>query len=117
MKKLAIVALVLVALSFVGCGVPAELLGTWERDWGVQGDSWEFKANKEVVYTYYINGEVSDTLTYDYVVDGDVLTLSLLDVEIYTWRYDVEGNELKLYYLFDDDEETEDDLYWTYTKK
>ena len=111
MKKLAIVALVLVALSFVGCGVPAELLGTWEREWydGAQGESWEFKANKEVVYTYYINGETSSTLTYDYVVDGDVVTLSLLDVEIYSWRYEVEGNELKLYYL--------DDLCWTYTKK
>ena len=111
MKKLAIVALVLVALSFVGCGVPAELLGTWERDWGngTQSESWEFKANKEVVYTYYINGETSSTLTYDYVVDGDVVTLSLLDVEIYSWRYEVEGNELKLYYL--------DDLCWTYTKK
>jgi hypothetical protein len=111
MKKLAIVALVLVALSFVGCGVPAELLGTWERDWGngAQGESYEFKANKEVVYTYYINGETSSTATYDYVVDGDVVTLSLLGVEFRSWRYEVEGNVLKLYYT--------DDLFLEFTRK
>ena len=39
MKKLAIVALVLVALSFVGCGTPAkDLLNTaWEVKWGGDG--------------------------------------------------------------------------------
>ena len=39
MKKLAIVALVLVALSFVGCGTPAkDLLNTsWEVRWGGDG--------------------------------------------------------------------------------
>ena len=104
MKKLAIVALVLVAMSFVGCGMPSELIGTWERTWydGAQGESWEFKSNNEVVYTYYVNGNVSKTVTYDCVVDGDVITLSYLEVEIYNFRYEVNGDELSLYWASSD---------------
>lgn len=110
MKKLAIVALALVlAMTFVGCGVPAELLGTWERDWGGQGDSWEFKANKEVVYTYYVGDVVSSTITYDYVADGDVVTISRNNVEIYKWNYEVDGDKLKFY--------QGGVLLFTYTKK
>lgn len=110
MKKLAIVALALVlAMTFVGCGVPAELLGTWERDWGSQGDSWEFKANKEVVYTYYVGDVVSSSITYDYVVDGDVVTISRNSVEIYKWNYEVNGDKLKFY--------QGGVLLFTYTKK
>ena len=104
MKKLAIVALVLVAMSFVGCGMPSELLGTWERTWydGKQGESWEFKANKEVVYSYLVNGAVSETITYDCVVDGDIITLSLLEVELVDYRYEVNGDELSLYWASSD---------------
>ncbi len=120
MKKLAIVALVLVAMSFVGCGLNSQLIGTWEREWadGAQGDSWEFKRNNECVYSYYVNGNLSgSTTTYDWVVEEDIVTLSILGVEIYEFRVDITGSEMKMYYLFDDDEETEDDFYWTYTKK
>ena len=104
MKKLAIVALVLVAMSFVGCGMPLELRGTWERTWndGKQAESWEFKSNSEVVYSYSVNGAVSDTITYDCVVDGDVITLSLLGVKLVDYRYVVSGDELSLYWASND---------------
>lgn len=100
MKKLAIVALVLVAMSFVGCGMPSELIGTWERTWnnGKSAESWEFKSNNEVVYSYSVNGAVSDTITYDCVVDGDIITLSVLDVDMFEFRYEVNGDELSLYW-------------------
>ena len=80
MKKLAIVALVLVALSFVGCGTPAkDLLNTkWEVKWGGNG-------SHSVLYFAEL-----DVVTY---TDVDV---SKLVPSIYTGKWEAVGTTVKI---------------------
>lgn len=112
MKKLAIVALVLVALSFVGCGLNSQLIGTWERTWKVAGveygDRYEFKAGGEFVYTYFVGEKDLEGYSGTWSADGDQLTLVHNGVEA-TGKVEVNGDEMYMYYT--------DSLYFTYTKK
>ena len=112
MKKLAIVALVLVAMSFVGCGLSSQLIGTWERTWttaGLEyGDRYEFKANGDFTYSYFYGDEDLDGYSGTWSADGDQLTL-VVNGEEATGKVEVDGDTMKMYYT--------DDLYFTYTKK
>lgn len=112
MKKLAIVALVLVAMSFVGCGLNSQLVGTWERTWktaGIEyGDRYEFKAGGDFTYTYFVGEDDLDGYSGTWSAKGDQLTLVVNDVES-TGKVEVNGDEMYMYYT--------DELYFTYTKK
>lgn len=103
MKKLAVVALALViAMSFVGCGLFNQLLGTkWEQ---VQEDGSlfaEFKAKNVLIWSF----EYNDLYDEDYEsfsiegtwsVEGNVLTMQVYDDEVWVYTYEIEGDTLKL---------------------
>lgn len=112
MKKLAIVALVLVAMSFVGCGLNSQLIGTWERTWSTSGleygDRYEFKRGGEFVYSWFVDGEDMPGYSGTWSAEGDQLTL-VVDGEESTGKVEVNGDEMYMYYT--------DELYFTYTKK
>lgn len=112
MKKLAIVALVLVAMSFVGCGLSSQLIGTWERSWETAGkeygDRYEFKRGGDFVYTYFVGEEDVDGYSGTWSAEDDQLTL-VVGGESATGKVEVDGDTMKMYYT--------DELYFTYTKK
>ena len=97
MKKLAVVALALViAMSFVGCGLASQLEGTkWEQKQDDGSLFVEFKANDVLVWSF----EYDDDVSYDsysvegtWTVDGDELTIS----EYGTATAEIDGDTLKL---------------------
>ncbi len=107
MKKLAIVALALVlAMTFVGCGVTAQVLGDWKEE----GTGWytnlSFKADKTCSYEYFTYNvqteEYVKTSSYsgEWVAEGaDQITISgdkMFSSLKGTWNVSVEDNKLVL---------------------
>lgn len=100
MKKLAVVALALViAMSFVGCGLASQLLGTkWEiRDEDDYFTAMEFKADDEVVMSVGYDNVTSYSAKGTWTVDGDELTVSVAGVT-YTAIAEIDGDKLTLDY-------------------
>ena len=112
MKKLAIVALVLVAMSFVGCGLNSQLIGTWERTYETSGkeygERYEFKRGGDFVYTWFYGEEELDGYEGTWSAEDDQLTLVIGGVES-TGKVEVNGDEMYMYY--------DEDSYLTFTKK
>lgn len=107
MKKFAVVALALViAMSFVGCGLATQLLGTkWEQ---VQDDGSlfvEFKLNNVLVWSFEYNDLYDDeyesfSIEGTWSVEGDVLTMQVYDDEVKEYTVEIDGDTL---ILTDDD--------------
>ncbi len=125
MKKLGIVAFALViAMAFVGCGLTLQLVGTtWERSWEADGvskaDRWEFRENNEFVYTFLINSVRNDGYTGTWSVEGDILTLEIEGYKPESYKIEIKGDVMKMYYDTNDDTEEceyDEDIYWEYTK-
>lgn len=107
MKKLAIVlAALLLACVFVGCGASALLPNSdWKGDWGSAHDDayevWSFKDDNTVTYTIYTKaGNVTGSvLSANWTLADDILTISGGSA-IGIWgvyRVEVNLKELKLY--------------------
>ena len=101
MKKLAVVALALViAMSFVGCGLANQLLGTkWAQKQADGSLFVEFKANDVLVWSF----EYDDDVSYDsysvegtWTVDGDELTMKVEGLDVMVYTVEIDGDTLKL---------------------
>ena len=107
MKKLAVVALALViAMSFVGCGLANQLLGTkWEQVQSEGSLFIEFKANDVLVWSYEYNELYdgmyeSSSVEGTWTVEGNVLTMQVYDDEVMEYTVEIDGDTL---ILTDDD--------------
>ena len=103
MKKLAVVALALViAMSFVGCGLANQLLGTkWEQKQADGSLFVEFKANDVLVWSFEYD-EIYDGVYESYsvegtwTVDGDELTMKVKGLDVMVYTAEIDGDTLKL---------------------
>ena len=107
MKKLAVVALALViAMSFVGCGLATQLLGTkWEQVQDRGSLFVEFKLNNVLGWSFEYNDLYDDkyessSIEGTWSVEGDVLTMQVYDDEVMEYTVEIDGDTL---ILTDDD--------------
>jgi len=109
-----IAILAILAFAMTGCGNGDPLVDTWESEdeWGAVAngdplvgtwegeDEWgavavEFRSNGtgEIRY-YYEDGEVEDSYSFEWSVDGDILTMIEEGGEEIETTFEIDGNEL-----------------------
>ena len=117
MKTLRFIGMALVAIimsvNFVACGDDDDdnpIVGTWRSEVDNYGysDSFTFNTDGSGIWQEFKGDKQTDSDSFKYSVDGDKITFTWTDGEIYTSTFSISGNRLTI----KDNEDSE-----TYTKQ
>ena len=109
---MAIVAIIM-SVNFVACGDDDDdnpIVGTWRSEVDSYGysDSFTFNTDGSGIWQEFKGDKQTDSDSFKYSVDGDKITFTWTDGEIYTSTFSISGNRLTI----KDNEDSE-----TYTKQ
>ena len=107
MKKLfVLLTVVVLSMSLVACGDENYIIGTWEMDVIVVGETSAesnstafitFKDNGKCTYVYYVDDSEPDTTEFDYTIEDKQLKMCFDDREL-VCDYVVKGDFMTLTY-------------------
>ncbi|MBC5606890.1 DUF5640 domain-containing protein [Bacteroides difficilis] len=108
---MAIVAIIM-SVNFVACSDDDDdnpIVGTWRSEVSNNSyDSFTFNTDGSGIWQAYRDNRQTDSDTFKYSIDGDKITFTWADGEIYTSTFSISGNRLTI----KDNEDSE-----TYTKQ